>query len=344
LTTRSFVLRRRPAGRPSADLFELVEGPMPALGERQFIVRVLLIGTDVGPVSRLREEPNYAPRIELGEVMPSNGVGQVVASRHPDVEPGRLLSGPFGWREHAVRDEIAGCFDVNPAGPPSAALGLLGLHGLTAYVGFLDIAEPRAGETVVVSAAGGATGLIVGQLAKIHGCRAVGIAGGRDKARRVVEEFGFDACVDYRAPGLQDALGQACPGGVDIYFDTVGGEIQDAVVPLLNPFGRFVVCGRIALANLSGPRLDVGPRDHNAVLVNRLRKQGFLVYDHLDRRAAAHEDLWRWHEDGRLTLPESIVEGFERLPQAFIGMLDGDNLGRRLVHVADPVASHAGAA
>jgi NADPH-dependent curcumin reductase CurA len=335
------VLRRRPVARPSTDLFELVEGSTPELGDRQFLVRLLWIGTDVGPVSRLREEANYTPRIELGEVMPSHGVGQVVASRHPDVAAGRMFSGPFGWREHAVCDDVVGLFEVDPVRPPSAALGLLGLHGLTAYVGLLDVGTPSPGETVVVSAAGGATGLIVGQLAKINSCRVVGITGGAAKARRVVEEFGFDACVDYRAPGLQAALIEACPDGVDIYFDAVGGEIQDAVVPLFNPFGRFVVCGRVALANLPSTRLDVGPRDHNAVLVKRLRKQGFLVYDHLDRRAAAHEALWRWHEEGRLSLPESVVEGFERLPEAFVGMLDGDNFGRRLVRVAEPSPSPA---
>jgi NADPH-dependent curcumin reductase CurA len=316
-------------------LFDLVEEPLATPDDGQFLLRMLWIGTDVGPVSRLRAEANYASRVELGEVMPSHGVGQVVASRHPDVEVGRLLSGPFGWREHALRDSLQGLFDVDATRPLSAALGLLGLHGLTAYVGLLEIGAARPGETVVVSAAGGAVGLLVGQIAHIHGCRVVGIAGGPQKARRVVEEFGFDACVDYRAPAFAEALAEACPAGIDVYFDNVGGEVQQAVLPLFNVFGRFVVCGRIALAGLPATDMDSGPRDHNTVLVKRLRKQGFLVYDHVERLASVREQLWQWHQQGRLTLPESVVEGFESTPRAFIGMLDGENFGRQLVHVAD---------
>jgi NADPH-dependent curcumin reductase CurA len=334
--SRSIVLRRRPNGLPVTDDFELVEAQLPALGDGAFLARLLSIGPDAGVVSRLREGANYRAGIAIGEVIGSNGVAEVIATRNQDVEVGRLLYGPFGWREHEIRESVDGLFDVDPARPLTAPLGLLGLHGLTAYVGLLEIAKPRPGETVVVSAAAGAVGLIVGQLAKIHGCRVVGITGGPEKARRVVQEFGLDACVDYRAAEFPAQLSELCPEGVDIYFDNVGGDIQDAVVPLFNSFGRFVICGRIALTRLTNMELDVGRRDYNTVLVKELRKEGFLVYSHLHRLREAQEHLWRWHSEGRLELPESIVEGFERLPEAFVGMLAGENIGRRIVHIADP--------
>jgi NADPH-dependent curcumin reductase len=336
--TRRWIVARRPVGRVTADLFELIDGPTPGIGDGQFLVRLLWIGTDVGPVSRLRDGSNYAPPIELGQVMPSHGVGEVVASRNPDVAVGELFSGPFGWTEHVVRDTREGLFAVDPARPVSFALGLLGLQGLTAYVGLLDIGAIRPGETVVISAAAGATGLIVGQLAALHGARAVGIAGGALKARAVVDDFGFAAGVDRHAPDAAAALADACPDGADLYFDNVGGDLQDTVVPLLNVFGRHLVCGRVALAGLTDLRLDAGTRDYNAVLVKRLRKQGFLVYDHLGRWPAVREELWRWHQESRLTLPEHVAEGFAALPEAFTGMLDGANLGRSLVHVADRIS------
>jgi NADPH-dependent curcumin reductase CurA len=335
--TRRWIVARRPLGRATADLFELIDGPTPGIADGQFLVRLLWIGTDVGPVSRLRDGGNYAPPIELGEVMPSNGVAEVVASRHPQVAVGDLFSGPFGWTEYAVRDTPDGLFAVDPSRPVSFALGLLGLQGLTAYVGLLEIGALRAGETVVISAAAGATGLIAGQLAALRGARAVGIAGGVVKARAVVDDFGFAAGVDRHAPDAAAALADACPDGADLYFDNVGGDLQDTVLPLLNVFGRHIVCGRVALAGLSDVRLDTGTRDYNVVLVKRLRKQGFLVYDHLDRWPMVREELWRWHEEGRLTLPEHVAEGFEALPDAFTGMLDGANLGRSLVHVADRI-------
>lgn len=337
--TRRWVVGRRPDGRATADLFELVDSPTPAIADGEFLVRLLWIGTDVGPVSRLRDGGNDAPAIKLGDVMPSHGVGEVVDSRHPEVAVGELFSGPFGWTEHVVRDARDGLFAVDPARPVSFALGLLGLQGLTAYVGLLEIGAIRAGETVVISAAAGATGLLVGQLAALHGARAVGIAGGAVKARAVVEAFGFAAGIDRHGPDVAAALADACPDGADLYFDNVGGDLQDTVVPLLNVFGRHVVCGRVALAGLADVRLDTGPRDYNTVLVKRLRKQGFLVYDHLDRWPTAREELWRWHDEGRLTLPEHVAEGFEALPEAFTGMLDGANVGRSLVHVADRVTA-----
>ncbi|CAB4916650.1 unannotated protein [freshwater metagenome] len=338
-TTRSWVLGRRTGGRPVADMFDLVEEPLPAPGPGEFLVRTLWLGMDGGPISRLREGGNYAARIEIGDVMAGSAVGEVVASQHPDVEVGRRLSGPFGWREHALRTDTEGLFDVDPQRPASMALGLLGLHGLTARVGLLDVGTAQAGETVVISATAGAVGLLVGQLARRAGCRVVGIAGGPQKGRIVVEEFGFDACVDHRDPDVAAALAQACPDGVDLYFDNVGGDLQNAVMPAFNVFGRHILCGRIALADLADPNVDPGLRDHNAVLVKRLRKQGFLVYDHLDRWPAVREELWALHEAGELRLPESVIDGFEGAPGAFVGMIEGDNIGRRLVHVADPVAS-----
>lgn len=331
--TRRWVLESEPTGDLETDLFGLREESLGEPRDGQFVLRTLWIGTDPGLIRRLRDERNYAVPIRPGDTIPSHAVAEVVASRRPDVEVGDLFSGSLGWVEHALRRDTEGLFRVDRDRPKEAALGILGMHGLTARVGILDVASVRAGETVVISAAAGAVGLMAGQLAQVQGCRTVGMAGGAEKCRFLVERFGFDAAVDYRSDGVGEALSVACPDGVDVYFDNVGGPLQDEVVPLFKDFGRFVLCGRIALANLADLAQDHGRRDYNAILTKRLRKQGFLVYDHLDRFYEVREELWALHEEGRLDLPVSVLDGFEALPEAFMGLLSGTNIGRRLVRL-----------
>jgi NADPH-dependent curcumin reductase CurA len=331
--TRRWVLARRADGRLADDLFDAVEEPLPTPDDGQFLLEVLWVGTDPGLIRRLRLEDNYAPPIGVGDTIYSHAVGRVIDSKHPDVAVGKLFSGSFGWAEHSLRDSTRGLLDVDPSRPLSAALGILGLHGLTARIGIVDIAQVQSGETVVISAAAGAIGLLVGQLAKIRGCRTVGIVGSRRKASVLVDQYGFDAAVSYRDESVQEAIRETCPGGVDVYFDNVGGDLQDAIVPQLRVFGRFIICGRIALADLASTALDTGIRDYNTVLTKRLRKQGFLVYDHLDRLSEVGEELWTLHQQGLLALPENVLEGFESIPSAFAGLLRGDNIGRQLVHL-----------
>jgi len=255
----------------------------------------------------------------------------VVASRHPKFKPGDKVEGPFGWQLYALSDG-KGVRKIEERGIPlSAYLGVLGMPGVTAYIGLLDIGQPKAGETVVVSAASGAVGGVVGQIAKIHGCRAVGIAGGADKCRFAVEELGYDACVDYKAGPLDEELRRATPGGVDVYFDNVGGEISDAVLLRMNAFSRIPLCGLISEYQHPEPR---GLKNVRSLLVNRIKLQGFIVSDHLQRWPAALADLLRWVAEGKIKYRETVAEGLRNAPAAFIGMLSGKNLGKQVVKLS----------
>jgi len=285
----------------------------------------------------MNEGKSYAASVELGQVMVGGTVSQVVESRHPGFAGGDLVVGYAGWQAYAVSTG-AGVRKLDPARAPiSTALGVLGMPGMTAYVGLLDIGRPTPGETVLVSSAAGAVGSVVGQIARIKGCRAVGIAGSKEKCDSVVSELGFDACVDYRTQELLPALKAACPNGVDIYFDNVGGAALAAALKLINRNARIPLCGMIAQYNAT--ELPPGP-NLQPILVNRALIKGFIVSDHGDRLGAFLDDCIGWLREGRLKYREDVVEGLDAAPAALIGLLDGRNFGKMLVRVSpDPTRS-----
>ena len=259
-------------------------------------------------------------------------VGEVVESKHPGFKPGDFVQGYDGWQTYGVSQAI-GVRKLDPKQAPiSTALGVLGMPGMTAYVGLLDIGQPKAGETVVVSAASGAVGAVVGQIAKIKGCRAVGIAGGKDKCEYVVNELGFDACVDYKRDDFAPSLQGACPKGVDVYFENVGGAVLGAVLKVINPFARIPLCGLVSQYNAT--EMPAGP-NWSVLLVNRLLVKGFIVSDHFDRLPAFLSDVSGWVREGRMKYREDVVQGLENAPQAFIGLLQGKNFGKLIVKVGD---------
>src|SRR5712671_3013559 len=327
-THRRVVLVRRPPGEPSESDFRVEEVAVPEPGPREVLVRVVYLSLDPYQRGRMRDAASYAAPVGLGEVMTGGVVGEVVTSQHSGFKVGDTVEGSLGWQEYAVGPGTA-LRKVDPSlAPISTANGVLGMPGMTAYFGLLEVGQPKAGETVVVSAASGAVGSVVGQIAKIKGCRAVGIAGGRQKCDYVVKELGFDACVDYKAGRLNDDLKAAVPDGIDCYFENVGGEILDTVLRRLNPFARIPLCGLISQYNLAEP---YGLKNFGALLFNRAKLQGFIVSDHAARYPAANEDLERWLREGRLKYRESVAEGLRNAPKAFIGLLSGKNLGKQLI-------------
>jgi len=331
VTGRRVILRSRPLGAPRPSDFDLVLAPVPAPKSGEILCRTIYLSLDPYMRGRISGVKSYAKGVDPGELMVGGTVSEVMESRHPDFKPGDLVQGYDGWQTHAVSNG-AGVRRLDPAQAPiSTALGVLGMPGMTAYVGLLDIGRPKAGETVVVSAASGAVGSVVGQIAKLKGCRAVGIAGARDKCDYVVDQLGFDNCVNYKTEELVPALAAACPDGIDVYFENVGGEVTEAVVQLLNPFSRIPLCGLISMYNATSPA--PGP-SWRALLTNRTLVKGFIVSDHLDRMPAFLADCTTWVREGRLKFREDIVDGLENAPTAFIGLLEGKNFGKMLVRVA----------
>jgi len=322
------LLTRRPTGAPQESDFRLVESAVPEISDGQFLVRNHYLSLDPYMRGRMNDAKSYAKPVELGALMVGGAVGEVVASRHPKFKPGDKAVGAFGWQLYAASDGAGVIKIADPRIPLSAYLGAVGMPGVTAHIGLLDFGQPKAGETVVVSAASGAVGAVAGQIAKIRGCRAVGIAGGPDKCRYVVEELGFDACVDYKAGRLWEDLSQATPKGIDVYFDNVGGEILDTVLRRLNPFARIPLCGLISQYNATEP---YAMKNAGALLVNRVKLQGFIVTDHLPRWPAALADLAQWLSEGKIKYRETVAEGLRSAPSAFIGMLAGKNFGKQLV-------------
>jgi NADPH-dependent curcumin reductase len=295
------------------------------------LMRTLYLSLDPYMRGRMSAAKSYAKPAEVGQPMVGGTVGEIVSSRHPKYSAGDIVAGFGGWQEYALSNGV-GLRKLDPAAAPvSTALGVLGMPGMTAYVGLTEIGQPKAGETVVVAAASGAVGSVVGQIAKIRGCRAVGIAGDADKCRFVVDTLGFDACVDHRAPDFRDALAAACPAGIDVYFENVGGAVQQTVWPLLNDFARIPVCGLIAQYNLTTPM--PGP-DMFTVLRKRLLLRGFIVSDFAARHGDFLREASEWVRSGRLKYREDIVDGLENAPAAFLGMLQGKNFGKTLVRVA----------
>lgn len=329
------LLRRRPHGVPSADDFEVRPGPVPEPGEGEVLVRHQFLSLDPYMRGRMNDTKSYAKPVEVGAVMEGRACGVVEASRHPRFRPGDHVYGGYGWQRYSAVDGRA-LMPLDPAqAPVSTSLGVLGMPGLTAYVGMDLIGRPKPGETVVVSAASGAVGSVVGQLAKQAGARAVGIAGGPEKCAFVVDELGFDACLDHRAPeggDLGAALDRVCPDGVDVYFENVGGDVQRAVFPRLRDFARVAMCGMVAEYNDTERR--PGPNLMDAVR-KRLHIQGFIVLDHFDRMAEWRAKAAPWLREGKLRYHETVVDGLERAPEAFIGLLQGRNFGKLVVRVGE---------
>lgn len=334
-TNRRFLLRSRPEGRITEETFELSTEPVPEIGDGEALVRNLWISLD--PTNRMwiSDVPTYLPPVAIGEVMRAVGLGQVTASKHEGYREGQLVQGLVGWQEWTVASNAAPLLPVPevPGVPQSAYLGVLGATGLTAWVGLTDIGRPQPGETVVVSAAAGAVGSVALQMARIKGARVVGIAGGPEKCALLTDQLGADAAVDYRAPDWQDQLNTATPDGIDVDFENVGGEIMDAVIARLNLRARVVLCGMISGYNEA--ERPAGPRNFSNLLVQRVRLEGFIVLDHLDRIGEAVADLGAWMKEGKLKPLETIVEGFEQLPSAINMLFDGANTGKLVVRVAD---------
>jgi NADPH-dependent curcumin reductase CurA len=329
---RQIVLRRRPVGMPKAEDFDLVESPLSAPADGEVVCRTIYLSLDPYMRGRISGGSSYAASVDLGQVIVGATVSEILESRHPDLAPGDIVLGYDGWQSHAVA-RGAGVRKLDPKqAPVSTALGVLGMPGMTAYVGLLDIGRPKPGETVVVSAAAGAVGSAVGQIAKIKGCRAVGIAGSADKCDYVVRELGFDACVSYRTGDLLASLRAACPGGIDVYFENVGGDVLRAVMQLLNLNARIPLCGLIseynAIEPVPGPNL-------RPLLFNRVLVQGFIVSDHMARLGDFLTDCGGWVREGRLKYREDVVAGLEKAPEAFIGLLQGKNFGKLLVRVGE---------
>lgn len=344
---RRIVLASRPVGMPAPDNFRLTETDVPEPREGEILLQTLWLSLDPYMRGRMSDRKSYADPIGIGEVMVGGTVSKVLRSRHPDFSTGEVVVGRTGWQELAVADG-AGLRKVDPAlAPISTALGVLGMPGMTAYTGLLNIGQPKPGETLVVAAASGAVGAVVGQIARIKGCRVIGIAGGADKVRYVTEELGFDAGLDHRSPDLADRLREAAPNGIDIYFENVGGHVWDAVFPLLNGFARIPVCGLIAHYNDAGYNsagynnagptagTDRLPALMSAILTRRLTFRGFIVGDFAAQTADFLRDVGGWIRDGKIKYREDVVIGLENAPEAFIGLLQGRNFGKLLIKVAD---------
>lgn len=323
-------MARHPAGWVEESDFALVRTPLPRPGPGQMLVRMRYLSLDPYMRGHMNPGKSYAAGIGPGDVMPGGTVSEVIASDLAKFPVGTMVLGMFGWQSHALSDG-KGVQRVDPGVPLSLHLGALGMPGVTAHVGLLDIGKPRPGETVVVSAASGAVGGVVGQIAKLKGARAVGIAGGAEKCRIVREEYGFDACVDYKAADFYAQLRAATPDGVDVYFENVGGEVLDQVLRRINVGARIPLCGLISEYNTETPH---GARNLRSLLVNRATITGFIVSDHLDRWPAALADLTAWWRAGKLKAREDVVEGLEHAPSAFIGLLKGANKGKLVVKVA----------
>ncbi len=330
------VLASRPVGEPTLDNFRSEELPIPQPEPGQMLLHTRWLSLDPYMRGRMSDAPSYAKPVGIGDVMEGGTVSDVVTSNVSGFAKGDIVVGRTGWQTHALSDG-SGLQKVDPTRAPiSTALGVLGMPGMTAYMGLLEIGKPAAGETVVVAAASGAVGSIVGQIARIKGARAVGIAGGRDKCRYVIEELGFDDCVDHRAPDLAARLPAACPKGIDVYFENVGGAVFEAVFPMLNPFARIPVCGLISMYNATtlSPGPILLPHMMRAILTKRLTFRGFIVSDFAARHVDFMRDVSAWVGEGRIKYREDVVEGLENAPRALIGLLRGENFGKLLVQVA----------
>ncbi|EKE74834.1 NADP-dependent oxidoreductase [Oceanibaculum indicum] len=331
---RQITLASRPVGAPTPDNFKLVETAVPTPERGQVLVKALYLSLDPYMRGRMSDAKSYAPSVKIGEVMTGGAVGRVIDSRHPGFKEGDIVEGRIGWQDYGlVEGGMLRKVDPDVA-PISTALGVLGMPGLTAYFGLFEIGKPRPGETLVVSAASGAVGAVVCQLGKMAGARVVGIAGGPDKCAYVKDELGVDAVIDYKAEkDLAKALAAACPDGIDVYFDNVGGPVTDAIANLFNLRARMIVCGLISHYNM--PDGYVGPSILRSVLTNRVLIQGMIVFDWHDRWPAGIAQLGKFVKAGKLKYKEDVTEGLENAPATFIGMLEGRNFGKTIIKIAE---------
>ena len=334
MNNRRVLLTARPKGLPKPTDFRLVETPAPEPGDGEMLLRTLYLSLDPYMRGRMRDAKSYAPPVPLDGVMVGGVVGEVTASRHPDYAVGNIVEGRTGWQEYGLSDG-AGMRRVDPSlAPVSTALGILGMPGLTAYFGLRDIGRVEAGDTVLVTAASGAVGAVVGQIAKIMGCYVVGVAGGPQKTAYILDELGFDAAIDYKSGAdLGTAVATACPKGVDVYYDNVGGAISDVALDHLARGARVVICGTISQTSLEEP--EPGPRVQGKLMTAWASMQAFNVFQFADRHDEARAQLAQWLADGTLKYREDVVDGLENAPAAFIGMLQGKNFGKLVVKVAE---------
>ncbi|OUR80210.1 NADP-dependent oxidoreductase [Alphaproteobacteria bacterium 46_93_T64] len=334
---KQWLLKSRPHGEPTLDNFELVETAIPEPGEGEFLLKTIYMSLDPYMRGRMNDSKSYAVSAELGEPMSGGGIAVVVKSNNSRYNEGDYVVAMTKWQGYSVSNG-EGVMKLNPElAPISTGVGVLGMPGITAYAGLLEIGKPKEGETVVVSAASGAVGSIVGQIAKIKGSRVVGVAGSAEKCAYVVDELGFDLCVNYKDPDFVEQLGKACPDGIDVYFENVGGTVFDAVFPLMNDFSRIPLCGRIANYNMTGD--PEGPNKLPAffgqMLVKRITLRGFISFDHYNLLPEFLRDMGSWVGSGQVKYKEDIVEGIENAPEAFLGLLKGKNFGKLLVQVSD---------
>lgn len=333
-TNRRMILKARPAPSVTPELFELQEAPVPQPGPGQLLIKVLYLSVDPAMRGWIVDAPSYREPVALGALMPGWTVGEVAASNHPDFAAGEIVVGQQGWQEWALSDGSDIDRKVDPElAPISTALHVLGHTGLTAYAGLLGIGQPKKGDTVVVSTAAGAVGSMVGQIAKLKGCRTVGLTGSDAKVKDCQSLFGYDVAINYKAADdLGAALRDACPDGVDVYFDNVGGPMSDAVLGLINIHARIVICGTIGMSEPNGPR------PNRQLLVKRARMEGFLVFDHMDRLGEAVEQIGAWLKQGLIGYREDVINGLENAPAGLLRLLSGDNSGKMLIRASDDAA------
>lgn len=332
MENKQILLASRPAGVPAMENFRTLDTEKPQPQDGEVLIRTLYLSVDPYLRGRMTDRKSYVEPFAVGAVIVSGGVGEVVESRCAAFQPGDTVTGMLPWQLYSVAKETD-VRQIDPRlAPVTTALGVLGMPGLTAYFGFLDIGQPKEGETVVVSGAAGAVGTTVCQIAKIKGCRVVGIAGSDEKNQYLEQEFWVDATINYKTADLRKALDDACPDGVDVYFDNVGGEVSDMVMTRINHGARTVICGQIALYNLEKP--DVGPRVQPYLLVNSALMRGFIITDYAAQFGEGVRQLAQWLQQGKLKYAENIIEGFENTPRAFLGLFTGENLGKQLVKVA----------
>ena len=329
MRSREIRLAARPTGTPTDGDFELAEVDVGEPADGELLIRNEIMSVDPYMRPRMNDVRSYVPPFQIGEPLAGGAVGRVVASRHPGYAEGNWVFSMLGWREVA-RSDGSGVRKLDPdAAPPSTALGVLGMPGLTAYVGLLDIGRPEEGDTVFVSGAAGAVGSIAGQIAKLKGCRVIGSAGSPEKVAWIRDELGFDAAFDYKETPPREALRDE---KLDVYFDNVGGDHLEAAIGAAKPFARFVECGMISRYNVGGP--EPGPRNMPLIVTKRLLLQGFIVSDRADRARDFFRDMTEWVRDGKVRYRETYVDGIENAPRAFIGLLQGENIGKMLVRLA----------
>lgn len=336
-TNRRVVLNQRPKGAPDGNTLRMEEAPIPSPGPGQMLLRSAYLSLDPYMRGRMSDAKSYATPVEIGGVMTGQVVAEVMVSNLDAFAPGDYVLAGSGWQDYAISDGVEVLnLGPNPANP-SWALGIMGMPGYTAYAGLLKIGEPKPGETVVVAAASGPVGATVGQIAKLKGCRVVGIAGGPEKCAHVVETLGFDACIDHRASDFAEQLAAACPAGIDVYFENVGGKVLYAVLPLLNPFARMPVCGMVSWYNLPGlpEGPDMGPVIMGTILRMKVKVQGFIIFDSFPKSTYAEfrKEMTGWLEDGKMQYKEQVIEGLENAPDALYDLLVGKGFGKMVVRL-----------